>query len=151
MVFFKAISGGDVVLRKVRGETTDTGEEATIRLLERGKKIEALPLESCPSLAPDHPHAAYRRFSFGHPHFPDDQRRRFPRLVWHAVEEGSEGGGRGNGRNAITATAYQGPMMAVLRRVLFARLLTRARASDSALPRWRCAAVMLAPLRPSGR
>ena len=114
MVFFKGDLGGDVVLRKMRGETTDTGEESTIRLLERGKKIEALPLESCPTLRPDHAHAPYRRFSFGHSHFPTISGGVFhawygTRLKKEAKVVGEETDG------AISATAYQTPIMAMLR------------------------------------
>lgn len=114
MVFFKSDLGRDVVLRKMRGETTDTGEEATIRLLERGKKIEALPLEPCPALSRDHPHAAYRRFAFGHPHFPTISGGVFH--AWYGtrlkkeskvVSEETDG--------TVSGTAYQTPMMAMLR------------------------------------
>ncbi len=114
MVFFKADLGGDVVLRKLRGETTDTGEEATIRLLERGKKIEALHLEACATLRPEHPHAAYRRFAFGHPHFPTIGGGVFhawygTRLKKDETVVGEETAG------AITRHAYQTPMMKTLR------------------------------------
>ena len=114
MVFFKADLGGDVVLRKMRGETTDTGEEATIRLLERGKTIETLPLESCPALSPGHAHSAYRRFAFGHPHFPTISGGVFhawygTRLKKEAKVVGEETEG------AVSATAYQMPIMAMLR------------------------------------
>ncbi|MEO5721737.1 MAG: glycosyltransferase [Chthoniobacterales bacterium] len=114
MVFFKADLGGDVVLRKVRGETTDTGEEATIRLLERGKKIEALPLEPCATLAPHHPHAAYRCFSFGHPHFPTISGGVFH--AWYGTRLQKESRVVGEETDgAISRTAYQTPMMARLR------------------------------------
>ena len=114
MVFYKADLGGDVVLRKLRGETTDTGEEATIRLLERGKHIEALPLESCSALVAGHPLAAYRRFSFGHPHFPTISGGVFhawygTRLKKDAKVVGEETAG------AISNRAYQAPMMKALR------------------------------------
>lgn len=39
MTFFKSDLGTSIVLRKVRGETTDTGEEATIRNLDRGLSV----------------------------------------------------------------------------------------------------------------
>ena len=98
----------------MRGGNTDTGDEATFRLLERGKKIEALPLESCPALSPEHPYAAYRRFSFGHPHFPTIGAGVFhawygTRLKKDAKVVGAETAG------AISSNAYQGPMMAALR------------------------------------
>jgi len=114
MVFFKKDLGGDVILRKVRGEETDTGEEATIRLLEKDKGIEALPLMSCPALGSDHPYSAYARFSFGHPHFPTIGAGVFH--AWYGtrlqkdaavVVEESEG--------IITPQNYQGPLLAMLR------------------------------------
>ena len=114
MVFYKADLGGHVVLRKVRGEETDTGEEATIRLLERGKTIEALPLESCPAFTPDHPLAAYARFSFGHPHFPTIGAGVFhawygTRLRKDAAVVSAESAG------AITPDQYQEPLLEMLR------------------------------------
>ncbi|WP_374547293.1 glycosyltransferase [Rhodoblastus sp.] len=45
LAFFKADLGGLIVLRKLRGESEDTGEESTIRVLAAGKKIVALPIE----------------------------------------------------------------------------------------------------------
>lgn len=114
MVFFKADLGGDVILHKVRGEATDTGEEATIRLLERGKTIEALPLESCSSLPPEHPHAAYRRFTFGHPHFPTISGGVFH--AWYGTRLKKDAKVvREETQNTITNTAYQGPVVAALR------------------------------------
>ncbi len=97
MVFFKADLGGDVVLRKMRGETTDTGEEATIRLLERGKKIEALPLEACATLGPGASACGLSALRVWASAFPDDRRRGFPCLVWDAAEKGRRGGGGRNG------------------------------------------------------
>lgn len=114
MVFHKADLDKDIVLRKVRGETTDTGEEATIRLLERGKRIEAFPLESCPLLPADHPRAAYRRFSFGHPHLPTISGGVFH--AWYGtrlkkdtkvVVEETDG--------TVTRYDYQAPIMTALR------------------------------------
>ncbi|MGI8437993.1 MAG: glycosyltransferase [Chthoniobacterales bacterium] len=114
MVFRKADLGGNIVLRKVRGETTDTGEEATIRVLERGKKIEALPLDSCPAFGPDHPHAEYARFSFGHPHLPTIAGGVFH--AWYGTRLKKDAGVvSAETKQAITSRAYQGPMMAALR------------------------------------
>ncbi|MDQ2868990.1 MAG: glycosyltransferase [Verrucomicrobiota bacterium] len=67
MVFARADFGDAIVLEKLRGATTDVGEEATIRVLERGREVLAWPLQSCGELPADHPYAL---FSFGHPHFP---------------------------------------------------------------------------------
>jgi glycosyltransferase involved in cell wall biosynthesis len=45
LAFFKADLGGLIVLRKLRGESEDTAEESTIRVLAAGKKIIASPIE----------------------------------------------------------------------------------------------------------
>jgi hypothetical protein len=45
LTFFKADLGGLIVLRKLRGEDADTGEESTIRVLAAGKKIITAPIE----------------------------------------------------------------------------------------------------------
>lgn len=58
MVFFKKDLDKEIVLRKVRGHTTDTGEEATIRVLAAGKEIIGYPLVFC------------ERFAVGHPRVP---------------------------------------------------------------------------------
>lgn len=58
MAFFKADLGGLVVLRKVRGEDTDTGEEATIRVLAADLGIVG------------HPIVFAGDFSVGHPRVP---------------------------------------------------------------------------------
>jgi glycosyltransferase involved in cell wall biosynthesis len=114
MVFHKEDLGGDVVLRKVRREKTDTGEEATLRLLRKGRQIEALPLESCSALYPGHPLTAYSRFSFEHPHFPTIGAGVFhawygTRLRKDAAVVNAESAG------AITPDHYQQPLVAMLR------------------------------------
>ena len=58
MVFHKTDLGSRVVLRKLRGHETDTGEEATISMLKEGLEVLGYPLEFC------------ARFDVGHPHFP---------------------------------------------------------------------------------
>lgn len=58
MAFFKADLGGLVVLRKLRGEDTDTGEEATLRVLAAAHEVAGHPIEFCP------------RFGVGHPRVP---------------------------------------------------------------------------------
>jgi glycosyltransferase involved in cell wall biosynthesis len=58
MAFCKSDLGKLIILRKVRGHTTDTGEEATIRMLEAGKGIIGHPIEYC------------QQFSVGHPRVP---------------------------------------------------------------------------------
>lgn len=51
MAFLKSDLDSLVVLRKVRGHTTDTGEEATIRLLDAGKGVIGYPIEPSPQFA----------------------------------------------------------------------------------------------------
>lgn len=58
LTFLKADLGRDVVLRKLRGHDTDTGEEATIRLLDAGRGVLGYPIEFC------------ERFSVGNPRVP---------------------------------------------------------------------------------
>ena len=55
MAFFKRDLGGLVVLRKVRGDATDSGEEATLRVLAAGYEVAWLTLEFCPRFAVGHP------------------------------------------------------------------------------------------------
>ncbi len=58
MTFFKSDLEKHIILRKIRGHTTDTGEEATIRVLDAGLEILGYPLEFC------------SQFSVGHPRVP---------------------------------------------------------------------------------
>lgn len=58
MAFFKSDVGDLVVLRKLKDDDTDTGEEATIRTLAAGKGVIGHPIEFC------------ERFSVGHPRVP---------------------------------------------------------------------------------
>mgnify|MGYP001619822745 FL=1 len=58
MAFHKKDLGHLVVLRKMRGHDTDTGEEATIRLRDAGFGILGYPIEHC------------ARFSVGYPFLP---------------------------------------------------------------------------------
>ena len=55
MVFLKSDMEKLIILRKMRGHTTDTGEEATIRVLAAGLEIIAYPLEFCTQFAVGHP------------------------------------------------------------------------------------------------
>ena len=55
MAFFKRDLGGLVVLRKLRGDTTDSGEEATIRVLAAGFEVAGWPIEFYERLAVGHP------------------------------------------------------------------------------------------------
>ncbi len=114
MVFHRADLGGDIVLRKLRGDATDTGEEATIRLLQNGKEINALPLESCPALSTNHRHFRYARFSFGHPHFPTIGAEVFH--AWYGTRlEKDRAIVRSETEGAITPNSYQEPLIAMLR------------------------------------
>jgi hypothetical protein len=58
MAFRRADLGGPIVLRKLRGESTDTGEEATIRVLAAKRGIIGHEIAFCP------------RFDVGHPRVP---------------------------------------------------------------------------------
>lgn len=58
MSFWRDDLGGLVVLRKLRGADTDTGEEATIRLLDAKLGVLGHPIKFC------------HRFSVGHPSLP---------------------------------------------------------------------------------
>ena len=114
MVFHKADVGDAIVLRKLRGEDTDTGEEATIRLLERGQTVEALPLASCPSLGADHELGAYARFSFGHPHFPTIGAGVFH--AWYGTRLGKDTTTvAAETSGAISERSYREPLVATLR------------------------------------
>ena len=55
MAFFKADLGGLVVLRKLRGDDTDTGEEATIRVLAAGHGVIGHEIAFCPEFDVGHP------------------------------------------------------------------------------------------------
>jgi glycosyltransferase involved in cell wall biosynthesis len=55
MAFRKRDLGGLVVLRKLRGEDTDTGEEATIRVLAAGRAVIGHEIAFCPEFDVGHP------------------------------------------------------------------------------------------------
>jgi hypothetical protein len=55
MCFFKADLGGLVILRKVRGNDTDTGEEATIRVLAARLAVIGHPIVFAESFSVGHP------------------------------------------------------------------------------------------------
>ena len=54
MTFWREDLGGPVVLRKLRGIDTDTGEEATIRLLDAKLGVLGHPIEFCPRFGVGH-------------------------------------------------------------------------------------------------
>jgi glycosyltransferase involved in cell wall biosynthesis len=112
MVFLKEDLRGNIVLRKLRGEDTDTGEEASIRLLDRGLGIEALPLGSCPDLSEDDPYKCY----FGNPHFPTVGAGVFH--AWYGTRiHKDKVGVKQEMKGAITSEDYQKPLLAMLRRM----------------------------------
>jgi len=55
MTFFKSDLNGLIVLRKLHGDDTDTGEEATIRVLAAGHGIVGHPIVFCDELSVGHP------------------------------------------------------------------------------------------------
>jgi len=55
MAFFKADLGNNIVLRKVRGDDTDTGEEATLLTLAAGYAVVGHPIVFCAHLAVGNP------------------------------------------------------------------------------------------------
>jgi CTP:molybdopterin cytidylyltransferase MocA len=101
MVFRKADLDHHVVLRKVR-RTFDTGEEATVRLLEAGLGVIGYPLAFCD------------RFSVGHPHFPTVAAGVFH--AWYGTRVAKEM--RAVGREtqgAVTDASYLEPLQQRLR------------------------------------
>lgn len=102
MAFFKSDLDGLIVLRKLRGEDTDTGEEATLRILAAGLGIVGHPIEFCP------------RFDVGHPRVPTVAGGVFhawyvTRLDREAEAVAAETGG------AVTRETYLDPLLARLR------------------------------------
>ena len=55
MAFRRSDLGGLIVLRKLRGEATDTGEEATIRVLAAGREVIGHEIAGCPPFDVGHP------------------------------------------------------------------------------------------------
>jgi len=97
--------GGLIVLRKLRGEATDTGEEATLRVLAAGRQVIGHEIGG-----------AGARFEVGHPHVPTVAGGVFH--AWYVSrllhnEEGviSETAGR------VSRATYLEPLMARLREV----------------------------------
>ncbi|MGI9088411.1 MAG: glycosyltransferase family 2 protein [Chthoniobacterales bacterium] len=112
MVFYKADLGDNIILRKMRGDGTDTGEEATIRLLDRGLKIEALPFGLCPTLPAENPY----RCDFGHPHYPTVSAGVFH--AWYGTRVHQDDlVVRQETNGAISRESYQRPLLAMLRRI----------------------------------
>jgi len=104
MSFFKSDLGSLIVLRKVRGVTTDTGEEATIRVLARDHGIIKHQIEWCPE------------FSVGHSRVPTVAGGVFhawyvSRLESQELEVARETGG------LVTRATYLEPLQAKLRQI----------------------------------
>jgi glycosyltransferase involved in cell wall biosynthesis len=101
--FHRADVGADVTLRKVR-PTFDTGEEATVRLLERGLGVLWYPLEFC------------ERFDVGHPHYPTVSAGVFH--AWYGTRIQKEiSSVRRETAGAVNASSYLAPLQARLREV----------------------------------
>lgn len=103
MAFCQSDLGRHVVLRKVRGHDTDTGEEATIRLRDAGLGVLGHPIEFCAD------------FSVGHPRVPTVSADVFhawyvTRLAKDAETVARETDG------AVTRETYLEPLQALLRR-----------------------------------
>lgn len=99
--FWKKDAGKLVILGKKRGETTDTGEEATILMLDAGKGLITHPLEKSD-------------IRVGHPDFPTVGAGVFhawygTRMIKDANAVDSETSG------IVTGDAYQTPLLAALR------------------------------------
>jgi len=102
MAFFKADLGTLVVLRKLRGDDTDTGEEATLRVLAAKRGVVGHEIAFCP------------RFDVGHPQVPTVAGGVFhawyvSRLTHSEDEVVRETGGR------VSRAGYLEPLMARLR------------------------------------
>jgi len=101
MAFHRADLGGAIILRKIRHEF-DTGEEATVRLLNAGRGVLGYPIESSDA------------FNVGHPHFPTVAAGVFhawygTRLMKETRAVRRETGG------AVTAKGYLNPLQTRLR------------------------------------
>ncbi len=102
MAFRRSDLGGLVVLRKLRGEDTDTGEEATIRVLAAGRGVIGHEIAFCPD------------FDVGHDRVPTVAGGVFhcwytSRLLHNEAEVVRETEGK------VSRAAYLDPLMAKLR------------------------------------
>jgi len=102
MAFHKADLGRDIRLQKVRGQDLDTGETATVRLLDAGRGVIGYPIEFC------------ERFDVGHPHFPTVAAGVFH--AWYGTRLGKEiDAVTQETNNAVTVANYLNPLRARLR------------------------------------
>ena len=102
MAFHAADLGKNITLGKVRGRSWDTGEAATIQVLEAGQGVIGYPLVFC------------ERFAVGHPHFPTVAAGVFH--AWYGTRLLKESGAvQRETRGAVTDTDYLGPLQQRLR------------------------------------
>ena len=102
MAFFKSDLDGLIVLRKVRGEDADTGEEATIRVTAAGLGVIKLPIEFC------------TRFGVGHPRVPTVAGGVFH--AWYSSRlENNEAEVIRETQGQVTKANYLDPLKALLR------------------------------------
>jgi GT2 family glycosyltransferase len=102
MTFFRSDLDGLVVLRKLRGDDTDTGEEATIRVLDAGLGIIRHPIQFC------------SQFSLGHERVPTVAGGVFH--AWYSARlEHDEAGVIRETGGQITRETYLEPLKALLR------------------------------------
>lgn len=102
LAFHKSDLGQCVMLRKMRGRDWDTGEAATIRVLDAGLGVIGYPLVFC------------ERFAVGHPHFPTVAAGVFH--AWYGTRLGKETGTVGRETaGAVTEGTYLEPLQARLR------------------------------------
>lgn len=102
MAFFKADLGDLVILRKRFGDDTDTGEEATMRVLAAGRGIIGHPIEFCPALAVGHDRVPTTAGGVFHAWY-------VSRLIRNEAEVVRETAGQ------VTRATYLGPLMTKLR------------------------------------
>jgi glycosyltransferase involved in cell wall biosynthesis len=102
MAFHKADVPNSLTLRKIQGTDLDTGEAATVRLLDAGRPVIGYPLELC------------EQFAVGHPHFPTVAAGVFH--AWYGtrlLKDKRTVGEETNG--AVTGRTYLDPLRARLR------------------------------------
>ena len=103
MAFQKADLGRRLTLRKIPGEDLDTGEAATVRLLDGGYEVIGHPIEFC------------SQFDVGHPRFPTITAGVFH--AWYGTRLLKETGSVSKETaDAVTRANYLEPLQAGLRR-----------------------------------
>ena len=102
MAFHKQDLGRNITFQKLRGTDLDTGEAATVRLLDVGLGVIGFPLEFCD------------RFAVGHPHFPTVAAGVFH--AWYGTRLRKDVRAVGEETNgAVTDASYLEPLQARLR------------------------------------